>query len=270
MATIDQLFKREFKEMVRYRNMYAQKIKLQDIPLLDKEIKYDMKKLVYIKNIEVDYYNKLNNTYGFIVNKREMGKRQVLSDGSFRKDKNGNYIYDIIKVPQESIIVASTVNIKLKTGVKEEGFCYIDFIERSGMRYYFYILPRKNVFKTNVLALVVSNTRRKIFYKGYKLVCQDGVERYLYLIPFKNINYTDTKVVRVFFGSRALDDAIGYMGMYIRFLEHTNIIFNIDNSFLDDGENLTIKEYDGIIDLYDFISESFELKVDGEGDFVYE
>jgi len=269
VSSMDRVFKKEFREMVRFRNLHAQKIKLSDIPMLDKEIKEDMSKLVYIKGIDCNYFKELNKKYGFYIKKREMQKRQLLSDGSFRLDEKGNYVYDIIKVPNDSVIIASPTNIKLRYGFKEEGFGYIDYVEREGKRYYYYIIPRKYVFRVNVLALIVSNTRRKVFYKGCKVVCQDGVERYVYIIPYKNVHRADTKILRYFVGGRSLEDALGYMYMYIKFFEHTNMIFNIDLSFLEDGENLTLKEYEGTIEGYDFIGDSFE-KEDEEDIIVHE
>lgn len=198
MKTMDQVFAKEFKNMMDERRSMTGYFNLADIPvpplpsLLTNLGKGDV---CLVKGIQEPFFEKLNNTEVQLVTIPVLMKRQVLSDGSFRVDKDGNYVLIPVQVKQGFVAVYSNNSIGLRNkvvvnGVERlhtatDGFKYVDFFELNGQRRYIYIIPENNVYPMNLCALVITPNKHKNYYKGCRLVLQNGHYLYLYVIPFK-------------------------------------------------------------------------------------
>lgn len=140
MKTMDQVFAKEFKNMMDERRSMTGYFNLADIPvpplpsLLTNLGKGDV---CLVKGIQEPFFEKLNNTEVQLVTIPVLMKRQVLSDGSFRVDKDGNYVLIPVQVKQGFVAVYSNNSIGLRNkvvvnGVERlhtatDGFKYVDF-----------------------------------------------------------------------------------------------------------------------------------------------
>ena len=198
----DDLFRKEFKAMMTSRFSmwgYDEKFSVQNLKVPQ------MASLQYGKDtdgavifgIQEPYFSNLNKKIVEIEGRQAWVKRLYDSHGNFLKDAHtGKVMTKDVPVPHDSVVVSSAENIRLpntKTvGVSKvqyepsEGFRYIDFDTVKGGRKYYYIVPKKNVYRLNMCALVLSKRalgRRDRYYRGYKIALQNGTWIYIYVLP---------------------------------------------------------------------------------------
>ena len=209
-ANMDILFKREFTSMMAARKAEAgvvniEKIPIPPIPTISKG--KPTNKLGTIRGVEEEYFEKLNNSTIELLPRMELQKRQVLADGSFRKDKEGNYVTDHIPVPQGSLAILSDISIGMKNtkmvGKRKviykpsEGYRYVDFVTTPNGRKYIYIVPKSVVFEYNVCALVISQHRKTKFYRGIKVALQSGSYVYMFVVPYTYRSTADQHIIGI-------------------------------------------------------------------------
>lgn len=213
MPNSDYVFYREFVDMMNGRRACLQQgFRYIDLPLPNLSTMISgapKRKQVWISNkedskIEEQFFSALNGTQAELVGKTTLLKRQFLSNGDFRKDAKGNFVFTQIPVKHECVAILSPVNIKLKRfEIDEKGkkkdikvdelYRYVDYVEaKDGTRKYIYIIPKKHVYRLNMTALVITPNKHKNFYKGCKIALQNGNYIYMFLIPYKyseNLSY---------------------------------------------------------------------------------
>lgn len=265
-TSMDTLFKKEFKLMMEGRKSLAKSTDLANIPvpkLPEMLLGTPKLKLATVKGIETEYFERLNKQMVEIVPRTSLQKRQVLSDGSFRKDKNGKYVTDPVPVPHNSVAILSTLSIGLKNVVVKngkkikyhtpEGFKYVDYIIQNGVRKYIYIVPKKHVYRYNLCALVLTQNKRKNFYKGARLALQNGVYIYLYVIPYTYRQNIDQRIL----GVKPSYDFTKQYNLLLKAWQSKGILFDLSKTTLDDQvkgiTNLAIEEYEGTIVADDFL-----------------
>lgn len=208
--TSDALFIREFREMMNGRRALVPSLPLVSIPLPSISgviVGEPRGKMVWIKKVQEPFFNRLNNTQAQLVGRTTLRKRQVLSDGTFRKDDQDNYVVTQIPVPHTDVAIFSPLSIGLKRVIRKNGvdqvyqaapgFRYIDFIDNAEGRRYIYTLPKDYVYPLNLCALILTPNRRRVFYQGAKLALQDGNHVYLYVVPYKYRDNADARVIMV-------------------------------------------------------------------------
>lgn len=290
MQNSDYVFYREFVEMMNGRRACMQQgFKYVDLPLPELSTMINgapKRRQVFISNKENNkiterFYEALNGTQAELVGKTTLLKRQFLSDGSFRKDANGNYVYSQIPVKHECVAILSPVNIGLKRfefdkkGRKkdikiDELYRYVDFVEgKDKKRRYIYIIPKKHVYNLNMTALIITPNKHRNFYKGSKIALQNGNYIYLYIIPYKYSNNLSYRVLgvkpSVNFDNEVKQILTSWMGMGVMFNLNTTMLNNpvkgIANLGMQDLEpTLDIGEYE----LFDENTTLADEKVDKE------
>lgn len=266
---IDEEFIKEFRELVKTLQNTNLNMTIQNLPLpanMGKEVFLEGLKNVTAKDITEDDFSKLNGTRMFLTGKRKLEKRLYNADGTFRTDKNRNYEIDYISVPHNAVAVYSQTNIALKNttinrvGKKvkrelPEGFKYVDFVETELGRFYIYILPRKNLFILNTLSLVLSDRKRKMFFKGVSMVMKNGSTMYLYILPSHERN-------KIAFGSKVLKTGTNLKELEIdfanmlKYLNNNKYTFNFQLTALEEPirgiSNIGISEIAPTLFIEDF------------------
>lgn len=200
MQTADEYFYKEFISVMRNRasatqlNIYSLKLPRSFL----EKASISKSKLVNIQGIDDDYFGKLNNTNAILWSKPTLKKRRFLHDGTFLRDKEGQFIFFKEKpLPQHCVAVISEKAIGVPTKYKSD--CeYIDYIEQEGKgRRFIYVLPRKYCHLVNQTALVIAPRPLRSYYWGMSVYFMTGHLVYLYVIPLKSFNKDVEKPYRI-------------------------------------------------------------------------
>lgn len=230
-----------------------------------------------VKGIKEPFFERLNGEEVQLVGRTTLKKRQVLSDGSFRKDSKENFVYTQIPVKHDCVAILSRRSVGLKrfvevNGMKKEhkvseGFRYVDYIETENGRKYIYIVPKTFVYRLSLCALVLTPNKHRVYYKGCKLALQNGNYIYLHVIPFKfreNLSY------RVL-GVKAGFDFDTEVNQILRFWTEIGVIFDPKLTALEGTvsgvTNLGIMDLEGTCSLEDYVPYTVSLADEKEERF---
>lgn len=214
MKTTDEEFYSEFVQMMSGRRAYfgnAKAFRTMELPMPELNTMMSGGTLArgkaLINGIREPYFRDLNKTEVDLLPRAVLKKRQFLSNGEIRRDAEGNIVYTQVPVPQGSVGVVSTKNIKLKpfievNGIKRaynmaQGFKYVDYIDKDGKRYFVYIVPKKYVYEENLCALIMTPNTHRAFYKGYSLALQNGNTMYFYVVNYRNNSNANYRVLGI-------------------------------------------------------------------------
>lgn len=264
-VTNDSLFYKEFRDMMNGRRSLSQGFKLVDLPLpeLDTMINGVPKgQMALIRGIKEPFFERLNGEEVQLVGRTQLKKRQVLSDGTFRRDANGNYVCTHITVPHECVAILSKRSIGLKryvevNGIKREhkvseGFRYVDYVGTREGRKYIYIVPKMYVYRLNMCALVLTPNKRRVYFQGCKLALQNGNYVYLYVVPYKYRDNMDARVL----GVKSHYDFSKEVTQIIHYWMSIGVIFNLHLTALEGNingvTNLGIMDLEGTIVAEDY------------------
>lgn len=272
-VTYDSIFNREFKEMMNSRKARVTGFALGSIPLPDfksvtpsKSTFYSgakTRKVALVKGVSEPFFERLENTEVELVGRTKLFKRQVLSDGSFRKDANNNYVADEVTVPQSSIAVLSPISIGLKRFKEDkrgnqvehkpsEGYKYIDYVETKEGRKYIYVLPRQRVFRLSLVALMITHNRHRNFYHCTRIALQNGHYIYLYTAPY---TYRENMGAHVI-GLKASTNFDKEVKLLLDFWQEKKIMFPIQDTALKEQingvTNIGFQEMEGTLTIEDF------------------
>lgn len=198
MQNFDNVFAKEFRDMMNGRRSMVGNFNLVDLPLPELNsvlTNFTKGKVCLIKGIKEPFFEKLNKTEVQLVGKTTLLKRQVLSNGQFRRDSENNFVYTQISVKTGFVAIHSPKSIGLKRYIEvngkqkehkpTEGFRYVDYFELNGEKRYIYIVPKENVYPLELCALIITPNKHRVYYKGCRLALQNGNYVYLYVIPYK-------------------------------------------------------------------------------------
>lgn len=235
MRDIDSVFSSEFREMMNGRRALIPAWRLVDLPLPTlptMHLDYS-NKLAKVNGLREQFFERLNGTEVKLVGRTSLQKRQVLSDGSFRRDDKGNFMYIQVPVKQGFVAVVSPISIGLRRfievdGVRKKheptpGFRYVDYIETNGRREYIYIIPKENVYPLELCALVITPNTHRLYYKGCRLALQNGTYLYMYVIPYK---YRESPSYRIL-GVKASVDFDAEVSAIFQHWVKNGILFNL-------------------------------------------
>lgn len=270
--TSDELFYKEFREMVNDRRVQmgtSMKFQINNLPVCKEAVIKDgipKTSMVLIKGVKsVNGFSALDNTEAQLVNKSNIKKRVVNSDGSFRKLDNGKYKTTDVKIKSNCVAVLSNVNIKLqryettangtKRAIKyKEGFDYVDYVETKHGRKYIYIIPKEFVYKMNMAALIITPNSHRVYYKGCKVVMQNGNSLYIYVIPFKRYNeMAGYRVLNVKSSVNFNSEVSALLKYWIKM----GVIFDINMTSVERGvkgvKNLAMTNYVGTLSIDEYV-----------------
>lgn len=276
----DELFYREFRDMINDRKAQlggSEKFQIDNLPIPKEITSGGIPKtpMAYVKGINTPCFDKLNKSEVQLTNKTTLKKRLLNSDGTFRRGEDGKVKVTEVSVKQGFVAVLSDINIHLKkyqieNGVKRQisypdGFRYVDYIETKVGRKYIYIIPKGNVYKMNMCALIMTKNPHRIYYRGCKTVLQNGENIYIYVVPFKRYSeMTEYRVLKVK-SSLSFDAEVTAI---LRYWVKMGVIFDYYLTSLDTGvkgiKNLALSKFSGTlcIDEYNKYTVSMADEVD--------
>lgn len=192
MASLDEIFFKEFQAMMYQRKGMTGQVNLNDIPLppgAERHLFVETRDKVKIIGISEEYFSKLDGTEALLWGHKQLQRRKFDYQGKFMKDKEGRYILRDVTCPQECTAVISKDSIGVPNTFKsKEQSCYVDMITRktaSGVQHRFvYVIPKKYCYKIKQTALVLSWNKLRRFYQGIGLSMQNGSILYMYVIPY--------------------------------------------------------------------------------------
>lgn len=236
MSNLQDEFKKEFKQEV---GVYGSK-DIYSIPLPEccNEWYVSGREMFYVQGIEDKYFEKLNGSYverppkGTVVKRRKVDR----ATRSYKRNPDGSYDYEEIKVSQNCVVVISEKNLSLPYGYKKDGYGYVDFVIRKGKREFLYIVKKENLYKANQTALAISVKNMKNYSGMGYMTWRSGVI-YLHIIPYKpNSVYVGSKILKTGVSLNYGAEIKGIVNYWIS----NNVIPNITLCSVDDG-NLVLR-----------------------------
>lgn len=192
MASLDELFYKEFQNMMYQRKGMTGQVNLNEIPLppgAEKHLIVETRDKVKIAGIQEEYFSKLNGTEALLWGRNQLQRRKFDYRGEFIKDKDGHFVLQDVTCPQECVAVISKESIGVPTSFKsKEQSVYVDMItkrtEKGELHRFVYIIPKKYCYRVHQTALVLSWNKLRRFYQGIGLSMQNGSTLYMYVIPY--------------------------------------------------------------------------------------
>lgn len=229
--------------MMQQRKAYRGVIALTDIPIPENNWSIDTHDKVYIRNINEEYFNKLNDTEAILWSKPKLIRRKFDHNMEFimRKDDPTKFEFEDVVLPHGSVAIVSDEKIDVpystttRTGRKvkykpSDGFTYVDVINKvapNGTRIikYIYIIPKCYCYKENQAALVISFNKLRSYYSGAQVSLTNGQYLYLHAIPYKPTSNTpkNYRVLKTQTSSQEFDEDVSAL---INYWVSNNIMFN--------------------------------------------
>lgn len=260
MATLDEIFFKEFNRMMAELKGMNGMCNLNDIPLppgAEKHLFIETRKKVNVIGINTEYYNKLNEHEALLWGGKALQRRKFDYKGEFIKDKNGNYVLEDVPCPThcEAIISPISIGVPNKFRCKED-LKYVDMITRhtdkGDSHRYVYIIPRKYLYALKQTALILSWRKPRKLYAGVELAMQNGSRLYMSIIPY-NPGLTSANY-RVLHCKTSIDYE-HEINVIKNFWIKNNIIFNPAWCGLDEPiknrENMAYMALDATEDIYE-------------------
>lgn len=274
MAVYENIFSREFSNMMNDRKSHNSSFSIVNIPipnlnLITNNDFVEGGKLAFVKGILEPYFSELSGTEVEVVKGRKFEKRLSLynEEGKvvFRKDSDGKYITQEIIVEPNFVGVYSSKNIHLpnrieKNGVKREykptiGYRYIDYVDTPKGRKYLYLIPMECVYPMELCALVISLNKHRAYYKGCKVALTNGHYVHIYSIPYKYRENPGYKLI----GAKTNPNFDVEMQKLLNYWMKAGILFDLNLTTLDNQIKGTLNL--GIVDLVGTVEPSEYHKV---------
>lgn len=258
MPSLDEIFYKEFNQMLSQRKAQCGVVGLYDLVLPDDVAngKIDTHEKVFINGITDEYYSKLNNTENILLSRPNLKRRKFDYKGEFIK-KDDNFVYEEVDVHTGCVAIISKEKLGVPLKYKpNDDFTYVDMISKateSGEvdRRYIYILPKKYCYKLNQVALVISLNKMRVYYNGISMALQNGNVIYLYTIPYK-----PSKSERSYrcIGTKTSLDFSQELNSIRDFWLKNNILFDYQSCELYEGvkgrSNVAYEEFPQVLESY--------------------
>lgn len=273
MATQNSIFMKEFRDMMNGRRNLSGALKLVDIPVpsISTMLSGAPKRVrAIVKGIKEPFFERLNGHEVELTGRMSLQKREVVSDGTFRKDGNGNFVTVHVPVPHNCVAIISHVPIGLKRKVEgrehkvSEGYKYVDYITTAEGRKYVYIVPKDFVYRLTMCALIITANKRRNYYKGAKIARQTGSYFYLYVVPYTYRENMDARILGVKSGFSFDNEVSQILSYWVQ----QGVMFHPTLTAISDTQskvqNLGIMNLEGTILSEDFKRYSVSLAQDKE------
>ena len=248
MAVYENIFSREFSEMMNERRSQNTGFSIKDIPcpdlgLITAKDYVAGGKLAFVQGIEEPFFKDLNETNVEIVKGRVFKKRMAYFDDTgktrFRTENNGEGMTTDVYVDKGFVAVYSPINIHLPNkidvnGEKKnykatQGFKYVDFVDSDKGRRYMYLIPMKYVYPMELCGLVISLNKHRAYFKGCKVALTNGHYVYVYSIPYKYRENTGYYLI----GAKPSPDFDKEMNQLLEYWMKNNILFDLNMTALN-------------------------------------
>lgn len=260
MASLDEIFYKEFVAMMNQLKGYGGQCNLSDIPLPpEAEGKFfiENREKAAIAGIDDEYYGKLNNTEVLLWGTKALQRRTYDHEGKFKRDKDGHYILKDVNCPRECVAVVSPISIGVPASYKtKEPFEYVDMITKmvngQPVHRFVYLIPRKYCYRVNQTALILAWNKHRVYYSGCAVSLKNGHVLYIHVIPYKpsrvEHNY---RIIHC----KTSDDYSEELSMLRDYWIKTGFMFNPAECQLMDivrgRENMAVLPINGILDTYE-------------------
>lgn len=248
MATLDDIFKREFNQT---RNNLKGRVSIFDLGL--KPTALPKQDLYTVKGIELEHYSNLNDTNVMLVPRGvELKQRLMKAKGEkgFRTDREGNVRTVTVAVPKGSVAVISTKAIGVPYSFRSDGFSYVDYMEVGKSRKYIYIIPSIYLYKVNLNALALSTKKMKA-YSGVSVKTWNLGILNICVIPYKpNRSYENTVILTVKQGLDFTKEVNSLIGSLVKL----GVISDPLDYITDEGVNLAINDIDPAYNVMEYDS----------------
>lgn len=272
MASLDEIFYREFNQMMYQLKGMSQAIGLYDIPLpSDKSSMFmvDKHSIVAISGIEDEYFSGLNNTECMLWSGGTLSRRKFDYKGEFIKNKDGKYVLEQVTLPHDCVAVLSDKKLGVPTKYKaKESFIYVDFIAKKDDKRvvkYIYIVPKKYCYKVNQTALVLSWNKLRVYYQGIGLSLMNGSTLYVYIIPYKPSSVQHNYRVLC---TKTSDNYSEELSLLRDYWVSKSVMFNPNICVLMDvvkgRNNMAVEVYNGVLDIYERFDSSRSMDKDAD------
>lgn len=268
MFTADEVFYKEFMDMMKYRKSvienrliqsgnYNELEMLKNIILPDEFANYTIETYdkLYITDIEDEIFSQLNNTEVLWWTKGQLTRRKFDYKGEFMKNEHGDYILEDVDTPMDCVGVISDINVhmpnkyKSKTG---DTFDYVDMLEREfdgkTQRKYIYLIPRKNCHKMYQTALLLTFKKPKTFYMSFALSFTNGFTIYLASVPYKPTKPPIGRILR----TKTTDNFLVEMGQLREYWVDKGVMFDPNKCILNETvkgrDNMAVLEMPGTVE----------------------
>lgn len=257
MKTLEEIFYKEFNQMLSQRKAQSGVINLYDIPIPESVArnKIDTNERVYISGITDEYYSKLNNTEAILLSRPSLTRRKFDYKGEFIM-KDGKYVTEDVDVHSGCVAIVSKEKLGVPLKYKpNDTFEYVDVIckktsDGNDVRY-IYTVPKKYCYKLNMVALVISLSKMRVYYDGISMALQDGNIIYLYTIPYKPSKAEHS--YRCLGTKTSLDFNEDINALRDYWLEH-NMLFDYEKCELYEGvkgrSNVAYEQFPQVLDTY--------------------
>lgn len=260
MATLEELFFREFNQMMNQRRAQNPTFDIYQLDL-PPQVLGDVctKEMVYIKDIGEEYYKELNDTEAILWSHGKLSRRKYDYQGKYIM-KDGHYLIEDVNLPHEAVAVVSDKNINLPAKFKpanKEPFEFVDCIfktneDGSKIVKRVYIIPRKYCFKLRQTALVLSLNKLRSYYAGGSISLQNGYTVFMYVIPYRP-RATTPRTHRVLKTKTNLDYR-GELNMIFQYWASRGYTFNTEMcelyEFVKGKRNLAYEDLPPTVDTY--------------------
>ena len=260
MASLDEIFYKEFNQMMYGLKGMNGVLSIGDIPLPpDAKGKFLVEKhnKVAVNGITDEYYKKLNGSEAMLWSNGALERRKFDYKGNFMKGDDGNILKESVTLPQGCGAIIS--DIKLGVPVKyssEEKFNYVDYTDvRLGnyiKRYFLYIVPKTYLYMMQQTALVLSWNKLQRFYSGAKIALQNGSFMYMFIIPYKPSSVQ--KNYRILH-CKTTDDYSTEIKMLLDYWIKAGVMFNPNccamSEYVKGCTNMAYQPINGVLDIYE-------------------
>jgi hypothetical protein len=261
MASLDEIFYKEFNQMMYQLKGNYGYMDLADIPLPPEaqgKFFVESRNKIFLGNIVEEYYSKLAGTETLYWGTSALKRRQFDYKGEFMKDKNGKYILKDVTCPNNCMAVISDLSIGVPNKFKsKEGFQYVDMITKTfddgkKLHKFVYIIPKKYCYKMEQTALVFSWNKLRSYYSGIAISMQNGHILYVYIVPYRPTSQSHNyRIIH----TKTSTDYTEELQMIKDYWIKIKFMFNPDDCQLYDyvrgRENMAIQQLDGVIDNYE-------------------
>ena len=256
----NKLFVQEFKQMMTDRfNMYGtdKRFLINNLPLPHiASLKLDKENGAYVKGISEPYFDKLNKTVVNVEKRQAWTKKEYDQYGKVLM-RNGKPVLKDITIPMDSIVVSTTVNIELpnvktigvskRKYVPSDGYLYVDYEIKNGVKVFYYAIPKVYVYKLNLCALILTKNTYRRAYKGYKIALQNGSYIYIYVIPYNPNRAVSYRLL----GIKASPNFNNEIKTIVQWWQRQNVTFNYDLCMVENN-NIAYSFIDGVVNVDDY------------------
>lgn len=261
MASADEIFYKEFKQMMGELKSMNGNVDLYDVPMppsLEQRLKIEKRDMVAIAEIPDQYYGKLGNSFALLWGRGRLARRKYDYKGEYMLDKNGNFTWQDVTVPQDCVAILSDRSIGVPNSYKPKGdhFEYVEMVVKKvgdkELRKFVYIIPRKYCYKVNQTALVLSWNKLRVYYSSISLAMRNGNTLFIGVVPYKPTSNT-THNYRVLMSKPSVDynEELAILRDY---WIKQNVIFNPAHCVLYTGaqgrDNAAMQAFNGVLDTY--------------------